>query len=123
MGGNCTQGKNMPVLVTGEDFAIDVYLTQDGTNQPFDLSAASQITAILPNADGSFLTKTLGGGGIILVSGAGGHFQVVGNTTDSGGLAPNQATALEIQFVIGGKLTIVNINNAINVVPPAYPGA
>lgn len=122
MGGLCSQ-ETVPVIVTGEDFALDVFMTKDSTNQPFDLSGATEIIAVLPNNDGSFLEKKLTTGGIVLVSGPGGNFTILGTPVESKLLKPNNATSLDIRITIGGKLTIVVIENAINVIPPAYPDA
>lgn len=126
MGGICSVQKTVPVIVRGEDVVLDVYLTQDNSNQPFDLTLASQIMAVLPNQEGNspaFLEKTLTGGGITLVSGPGGHFQVTATAAESKVLAVNEATSLDIRITIAGKLTIVVIQNAINIVDPAYPAA
>lgn len=126
MGGICTVQKSVPVIVRGEDIVLDVFLTKDNSNQPFDLTLATQIVAVLPNQEGSsplFLEKTLTGGGIVVVSGPGGNFQILATAAQTKILAVNEATSLDVRLTIGGKLTIVVIQNAINIVDPAYPAA
>ena len=119
-----------PVIVQGEDKVLDIVLRKQLPNgslgDPVDLTAATEIEAILLNTDGTFLEKKLTTSGITLISGPGGHFQISISAAQSALLAASVSPAysdIEVHFVIASKTTISIITNAVNIIPRRYPTA
>jgi len=114
----------VPTVVKGADQTLDVQLkTQSGF---VDLTSASEIKAVLLNADGSFLEKKLSTGGIVLVSGPSGHFQIQLAASETLLLAESVAPAysdIQVNFVIAMKTTIVNLIGVVSIVASRYPTA
>lgn len=117
---------HIPTVVAGEDKTLDVKIKSCITGDPIDLSSATEITAIFLNADGTFLECKLSLSAIVLVSGQGGHFQIILSAANSALLAqsvPPKYSDIEVQFVIASKKSIVILSNAVNIVPRRYPQA
>lgn len=121
------RGPFIPTVVLGEDAILDVKLKSKVTGDPFDLTAATEIKAILLNANNTYLEEKLStGGGITLISGPGGHFQINLAAADTTLLAPSVPPALsdiEVQITIAGKLKIVLLNGAVNFIQRRFPAA
>lgn len=114
----------LPTVVLGEDKTLDVKLKNKITRDPIDLTAATEIVAILPNADSTtFLEKKLSTAGVVLINGPTGHFQIIISASESSLLSIGSSVYIDIRFTIGGKLTKVVIKDAITIISPAYPTA
>lgn len=114
----------IPVVIMGEDKFLDVKLLSQLSGDPIDLSAATEIQAILLKADSTYLIKKLSTAGITLVSGPGGHFQIILTQIESALLRPSPLGAysdLEIHFTIAGLLTIVLLPNSVSIVSKLFP--
>ena len=120
----CSDTPNVPTRVVGSYITLDVYLKDQSSNKPIDLSLASEIEAIFLNADMSYTERLMTLGGIALIDGPGGHFQVLIPETDSAMLAPSVSPTfsdIEFHYVIGGKTTIVNAPQSVNLVSRLFP--
>ena len=109
-------------IIQGSDTRLTIRLvTEEG--EPMDLTGATEIKAILPNATGTTparLEKTLSGGSIIALSSGGGKIQVDLTSTETRGLLIGVDLGLEVRVTIGGKVTIVQIPSAVDVIAPLY---
>lgn len=117
---------SIPTVIAGEDKFLDIRLINQTSKNPVDLSAASEIEAILLNADNTYLEKKLSTGGITLISGPGGNFQInlAASETALLALSPSDsASDIEIHFTIGGKLSIVILTASVNILSRRYPSA
>ena len=122
----------IPQIIAGADAVLDVKLINQQTGDPLDLSAATEIEAILLNADNSFLELKLSLSQIVLISGPGGHFQIIIPAASSALLAlspvpspsvPASNSDMEIHLTIGGKLTIINLIGVVTIVARRFPAA
>jgi hypothetical protein len=118
--------KTIPTVIMGSDKSLDIKLVSELSGDPFDMTAATEIMAILLNADGSFLERKMTTSGIVLVSGPGGHFQIVltaANTTLLQASPVDCLSNIEIHIVIAGLTTIVLLKNSVKIIPRLYPTA
>jgi hypothetical protein len=112
-----------PLVYLGEDSTLSVRLVNKTTKDPFDLSVASEIEAILPNEDGTLLVKKLSTSGIVIISASGGHLQVVLSASETSLLAASingGYSDIEIDLTISGKKKFVTIKNAVQILPKRY---
>lgn len=116
----------VPTVIIDEDKVLDIRLTSQKTKDPFDLTSATEIEAIFINADNTYLIKKLTLAGIVLISGPGGHFQVILTSAETALLAPSIVggySDIEIHITIAGKLTIVILSQSFLCIERRYPGA
>lgn len=130
----CPSTPCLPKRVLGSDITLDVFLKDKLTKMPIDISAATELEAIFLNADGTFLEEKLTTSGIAIIDGPGGHMQVLIDAADSALLKPSNINVIplpqgpsysdiEFHYTIGGKTTIVNAPQSINLVPRLFPTA
>ena len=115
---------NVPEIVAGEDKVLTIQLEDKKTKEFIDLTGASEIIALLKNADDTTLQKKLTDSGINILSSLAGKFQVLLSATETGLLALSPTggySDLEIRFTIAGKLTIVKLPNTILVTQKLFP--
>lgn len=118
----------IPTLVLGEDKTLDVKMINlsSPSRDPLDLTDATEIVAILLNADGTFLELKLSLSQITIISAPGGHFQIAITAAQSALLAqsaPGGFTDIEVQFIISSKKTITTLTDAVSIIPRRYPTA
>lgn len=118
----------IPEIFRGEDLSLPVTLPNDQfSGDPVDLTSATEIEAVLVNADGaSYVTKKLSLSGITLVRAAIGRFEINFLVADTSGLALSAAPGdigLRISWVIAGKTSIVNLNNFCTITERLFPSA
>lgn len=126
----CNTPCNPPVIVRGQDKILDVFLRSQKTRQPVDLTAATEIVAVLGNADGTAQEYKLSLSQVILVSGGGGHIQAVMPASGTALLALTTiaddgtlSTGVQVNYFIGGKKTIVNAPGTVMIEDPLFPTA
>lgn len=123
----------VPVIVQGEDKVLTIKLVSSSTGDPFDLTAASAITALLLNADSTVLELTLTSG-VTIVNPSAGKIQVYITAAQSLLLALNPVITnppfppapggyqnLELRITIGGEITIVQLPQSVSVVAKLFP--
>lgn len=113
-------------VILGEDQPVSVTLVDSTTKLPFDLSSATEIIALFQNLDLSILQKKKSTGGIVLLSGPGGAFQILLTAAETALLAPsptNGYSDLEVKVTIAGKLTIIQLPQSLKVLPRIFPSA
>jgi len=117
--------KPVPTIVMGEDKILDVKLKNATTKDYLDITSASEIVAILLNADGTFLEKKLSTNGIAIISGPSGHFQINLASSETALLAASgdAYSDIEVKLTLSSKLSIVNLIGCVNIVPSRYPTA
>ena len=123
---SCSKEPCVPTVIMGEDKTLDVKLTSDTTGDPLDLTGASEIEAILLNADATYLEKKLTTSGIVLVSGPGGHFQILLAASESALLQASPTGSysdIEVHLTIASKLSIGILSGSVNIIPRRYPSA
>ena len=123
----------VPKVVRGEDKTLTVKLNDTSTGFPFDISAATEIVAILLNQIANTYTeKKLSTSGVSILNGPGGALQIFITKIESALLAlstietdPVNGTYsdIELRLTIGGKLTIVNLFGCLWVIDPRFPAA
>lgn len=111
-------------IVAGSDFSFNIVIINTVTNFPVDVTTASEIVVVFPNADGTtYLELKLTTGGVTIVNGPGGVINVAGTAVQSAALMTGSPLAIDLKYTIAGKLTITTINGALSVAAPAYPAA
>ena len=126
---NCNQKcdeNGKPIIYKGEDGTVSVRLVSKGSKDPFDVSVCSEIEAILPKEDGTFLVKKLSTNGVSILSAAGGHILVILDAADTTLLAASLNggyTDMEVDLTISGKKKFVNIKDAVQIIPKPYPAS
>lgn len=119
--------KPIPTIIQGEDAVLDVkFLNARPPKDPIDLTAATEIKAIMVNTDGSYLEKKMTDGGIVLVSGPGGHFQIVIDSADSTLLAVSPSgfrSDIEVHYTIATKEKIVILSQEVLIKARRFPSA
>lgn len=93
-------------IVQGEAFSIVLKLRRNKGYDPVDLSAATAITVAFPNADGTWHTESLAGGGVTRVSGpSDGDISVAMTAAETALLKAGAYQNVEITYTISGSLT------------------
>lgn len=113
-----------PIIILGEDKNVIVELTNTKTAKPIDLTAATEIEAILINADDTCLHKKLSTFGITLISGPFGKFQINLSAAETAllALSPEDGySSIRVEFTIGGKKTIANLTDVVQVINRLFP--
>ncbi len=130
---NVSDGEEIkpPTIIAGQDKTLTAQLINimNGVRTLFDLTSATEIEAIFLNADGSFLEKKLSLSQITVTNAPSGIFQINLLAADTALLALTNLTppivypSIEVHVTIGGKLTIINMMNCINIVQRLFPSA
>lgn len=119
-----SQAPVVPVVVIGEDKVISVRLTDGATGLPFDVSAATEIDAVLEKADGTCIHKLFTTSGVVKANAVAGFIQIILSASDTALLKVSDAGAysnIEIRLTIASKLTIVLLKDVIQVVQKLFP--
>lgn len=115
---DCNEGSQVVTIIQGEDRDLFLRIVDKATNQPFDLTNASAVNARFKNADGTVLTKILGGG-VSIVSALSGKITVSVYSPESILLKAREAQDFEIEIVLGlggtARLTVVQFLAALTV--------
>lgn len=114
-----------PRLVRGEDKVLNVRLNDNKTGNPFDISAATEIKAILLKETG-YLIKLLSTAGITITNGPGGRLAIMVPKAEGATLAlsgPGLLSDIEIHVTIAGKVTYALLDDVFEVVDPFFPDA
>jgi hypothetical protein len=114
----------VPTVIIGEDKSLTIKLVESKTQDPFDLTSATEIVACFLNADGTVLQKALSTSGVVIISGVAGKIQVILSKTETLLLTPSPLGGLsdiELRITIGGKLNIVQLPGVISVVKKLFP--
>lgn len=112
-----------PQIYTGEDKNLTVRLWSKSNKLPFDLTSASEIIAAFINADGTILQLSMTSGAITLLSAPGGAMQIAltaAQTTLLAVASGNGYQGFQIKITIGGRITIKELPNSIQVVAPLF---
>ena len=118
------QFPSVPVVIQGEDKTLGIRLKSSTSGDPYDLTAATEIEAVFLKTDNTCLHKKLTTGGIVLVSGPGGYFQVLLTDTETPLLALSPVagySSIEIRVTIGGKVNYVQLVDSMQVVASLFP--
>lgn len=110
--------KNPPVIIQGEDDTLDVRLISEKTNDPFDVTGATEIEAKFQNFDGTVKVFKLSLSEISIVSGVGGHIRIILDASSTVLLKPSASNGLssfELYVTILGKITIIQFVNQIKI--------
>ena len=108
-------------IYLGEDKTLNFRLTDDKTKNPFDLTSATEVIAIFPVSSGLPIQKKKSLNELVVVSAVGGRFDVALSSADTARLELGAVVAVEIRITIATLLTIVQIPQALNVVPSLFP--
>jgi hypothetical protein len=115
----------VPQVIKGEDKTLSVRLNDAKTGIAIDLAAASEIEALFLNSDGSYLSKNMSLGQIVLTNPGAGFFQIFILAADTLLLAIPTTTGaysnIEIHITMLGKKTYVQLKNSIQVLQTLFP--
>lgn len=114
----------IPQIYQGEDKILTVRLVSAQTKLPFDISLATEIIAAFMNADQTTLEVKKSTGGITILNGPGGAMQITLTSVQTALLAVASGDgyqSFQLQITIGGKITIVQLPNSIQVIAPLFP--
>ena len=116
----------VPVIIQGQDKVLQVVLKSQQSGNPVDITSASEIEAIFLNTDGTYTEKKLSTGGISVISGPGGNFQIALSPSDTQAMAVSTGGAfsdIEIHVTIASKVSIVILTGAVNILARRFPTA
>lgn len=100
-------------IIQGEDRDLK-FRVSDENGGSFDITAASEITASLKNADLTILELTKTGGGVTISDGPAGKFYITISELESAALpASSKPASITVEFVIAGRSRIVNFLDSI----------
>lgn len=125
----------VPQIVIGEDKTLGVQLTDATTKSGFDLSGATEIVAILLNADNTYLQLKLSLSQIVVINNPVGLMQIIVTAAQSALLALSPIlipgagdvqpvygySNIELHITIASKVTIVQLPDSIQVVQTLFP--
>lgn len=106
----------MKTIVKGADEIVTVRLVEESTGEPYDLSAADEITARFLKSDGTALEKTMGDGEIAFVGNAVlGKITITLTDTDTSGLEVSDSADLELRVDTGANRKSVLLEGCLKV--------
>jgi hypothetical protein len=103
-------------VISGQTKIINVYAFKKSTNEPLDLTAATQIEAVFKKSDDTLLTLNLSGG-VSRVSDLGGKFRVTISTTNTGALKQDEKQDWEIAITFASEKYIYQFKECLDVNP------
>jgi hypothetical protein len=111
-------------IIKGEDKKLNVRLVSADSGDPFDLTGATEIVAVLPATDLPFyLEKKLSLSEIEVASAQGGRMYVKLLPADTNKLAVDDAASFEIRVTVAGVETRVQLLQALKIVDSLFPTA
>lgn len=118
------QGKGMPKILSiirGTDREFVFKLLTKETNDPFDLTGASQIKVFFPKEDGSVLEKTMiPSGSVSIINAAHGKVRVMLDEIETASLNVGEAQSFEVEIQIGSITSIVQFFESLNVIDRVF---
>ncbi len=114
------------VLYQGEDKNIVVRLSDQATGDSFDLTGATEIQVVFPvtvsqTYPNGCLHKALTDGSVTILNAGGGKLNVRLSAAESILLVTGNQIGIEVRVTIAGFLTVVQIPNALSILPSLFP--
>jgi len=102
-------------LVKGEDKEIFVIIENEETQEPLDISTASEIKAIFQGASNTLITRKLSLAEIVIVSGIGGKFKIKLTETNTASFRAGNDLDFETEIQIGTNTYIIQFLKSLTV--------
>ncbi len=103
-------------IIKGSDREFCVRVVVQDTQEPFDLTGASEIRALFRKSDDSTLTKTMTSGAISIVSACVGKMKIILNEVDTASLKAGENQSFEVEIQIGSITSIVQFLEVFTVI-------
>lgn len=117
---NCdtTSAQNKTIsIIQGSDRSFNVNILRKNTLKPFDLTAATEITACFPNEDGTTLMVSLTNTEIEIVGDPMlGEIKIKLNNTQTAALEEGDDLSIQIDIDIGPDKSIVQLVGVLTVI-------
>jgi hypothetical protein len=102
-------------VIQGEDKSLVVHLVDAETEEPVDLTSATEIKARFRKADGTVLQKLLSTAGVAVVSIAGAKIEITLTEADTALLLLGSKQDFEVESQVGTTTTIVKFPRSLTV--------
>jgi hypothetical protein len=108
-------------IIQGEDKILIVDLINGTTNEPFDLTGATEILCHFGGANPPLcVDETLSGGNVTIISPLLGKIQISLPAADTDNLATGTDLGFEVQITINGKVSIAQLLASIDVIAQLF---
>jgi len=105
-------------IVQGQDIEPLIYIIDEETCTPFDLTGVTEIRALFNKTDGTKLIKTYTlSGGVTIISDLGGKIKVTLTAANTALLKTGECQSFEVEITKATKINIIQFLGKLNVYP------
>lgn len=108
------------IIYKGQDIVIKARVREKVSQEPIDLTGATEIKVIFPKFDGTGFEKTLTGGAVAITSALAGKIEITLDEIDTADLKEGVGLIVEVEVQKGADTKITQKQKAITVVKRQY---